>query len=190
MRVNTAPSNTNEFLWAQAGSPGTLALALVRAPTRSGQPDSFPNWVDDPQGATTVKWCGYAAVITNAASLSPTIAQQRFTEKPMHYGQICNQGIGCTVSGGDRTMADYFGVQPRARRRAADRLQRHDEPAPRRAPVRGAAARGQDAARQVAQRPRPEEPDEGRRRRRAVAALLAGGAGPEPAAARLDERSR
>jgi hypothetical protein len=27
----------------------------------------------------------------------------------MHYGQICNQGIGCTVSGGDRTMADYFG---------------------------------------------------------------------------------
>ena len=27
----------------------------------------------------------------------------------MHYGQICNQGIGCTVSSGDRTMADYFG---------------------------------------------------------------------------------
>ena len=28
----------------------------------------------------------------------------------MHYGQICNQGIGCTVSSGDRTMADYFAV--------------------------------------------------------------------------------
>ena len=27
----------------------------------------------------------------------------------MHYGAICNQGIGCTVSGGDRQMADYFG---------------------------------------------------------------------------------
>ena len=27
----------------------------------------------------------------------------------MYYGQICNQGIGCTVSGGDRTMADFFG---------------------------------------------------------------------------------
>jgi hypothetical protein len=48
-------------------------------------------------------------VITAAASKKPTLAQQRFTEKPMHYGQICNQGIGCTVSGGDRTMADYFG---------------------------------------------------------------------------------
>ena len=108
-RVNSAPSNTAEFLWAQAGSPGTLALAWYATDT-PGQPDSFPNWADDPQGATAVKWWGYAGLITNAASLSPTIAQQRFTEKPMHYGEICNQGIGCTVSGGDRTMADYFAV--------------------------------------------------------------------------------
>jgi hypothetical protein len=107
VKVNTAPSNTAEFLWAQAGAPGSLALGWY-ATDAVGQPDSFPNWVDDPQGATTVKWWGYAGVITNASTLSPTVAQQRFTEKPMHYGQICNQGIGCTVSGGDRTMADYF----------------------------------------------------------------------------------
>jgi hypothetical protein len=37
------------------------------------------------------------------------LAQQRFTEKPMHYGQICNQGTLCPASSGDRTMADYFG---------------------------------------------------------------------------------
>ena len=109
VKVNSSPANTAEFLWAQAGTPGTLALAWYATDT-PGQPDSFPNWVDDPLGATTVKWWGYAGVVTNAASLAPTIAQQRFTEKPMHYGQICNQGIGCTVSGGDRTMADYFAV--------------------------------------------------------------------------------
>ena len=109
VRVSTSPANTAEFLWAQAGSAGTLALAWYATDT-VGQPDSFPNWADDPQGATTVKWWGYAATISNAASLSPTIAQQRFTEKPMHYGQICNQGIGCTVSSGDRTMADYFAL--------------------------------------------------------------------------------
>jgi len=28
----------------------------------------------------------------------------------MHYGQICNQGLGCTLSGGDRTMADFMAV--------------------------------------------------------------------------------
>ena len=109
VRVSTAPANTAEFIWARAGTAGNLALAWYATDTM-GQPDSFPNWSDDPQGATAVKWWGYAAAISNAASLSPTIAQQRFTEKPMHYGQICNQGIGCTTSGGDRTMADYFAV--------------------------------------------------------------------------------
>jgi hypothetical protein len=109
VRVSMAPANTAEFLWAQAGTAGTLALAWY-ATDAQGQPDSFPNWFDDPVGATGIKWWGYAATITNAASLSPTVAQQRFTEKPMHYGQICNQGIGCTVSGGDRTMADFFAL--------------------------------------------------------------------------------
>ena len=108
VQVNSAPAVTNEFLWAQGGAAGTVALAWLGTDT-AGQPDSFPNWADDPQGATSVKWWGYLGVITNATSASATIAQQRFTEKPMHYGQICNQGIGCTVSGGDRTMADYFG---------------------------------------------------------------------------------
>jgi hypothetical protein len=109
VRVSTAPANTAEFLWAQAASPGTLALAWYATDTQ-GQPDSFPNWGSDPQGATAVKWWGYAAVVSNAASLSPTIAQQRFTEKPMHYGQVCNQGTTCIASGGDRTMADYFAL--------------------------------------------------------------------------------
>ena len=33
----------------------------------------------------------------------------------MHYGQICNQGSVCTVSNGDRTMADYFALLARPR---------------------------------------------------------------------------
>ena len=109
MQVNSSPSVTNEFIWAQGNAAGTVRHRLVPEPTRSGQPDSFPNWADDPQGATSVKWWGYVGVISKATTAYATIAQQRFTEKPMHYGQICNQGIGCTVSGGDRQMADYFG---------------------------------------------------------------------------------
>src|SRR6476619_6550636 len=108
VQVNTAPAVTNEFIWAQAGANGTLALSWLGTDT-AGQPDSFPNWADDPNGATSVKWYGYLGGLTKANSAYATIAQQRFTEKPMHYGQICNQGIGCTVSGGDRQMADYFG---------------------------------------------------------------------------------
>ena len=108
VQVNSSPATTNEFIWAQGGAAGTVALAWLGTDA-AGQPDSFPSWANDPQGSTTVKWWGYVGVITKATTASATIAQQRFTEKPMHYGQICNQGIGCTVSGGDRTMADYFG---------------------------------------------------------------------------------
>src|SRR5919108_4487550 len=108
VQVNSWPSVTNEFLWAQGGSAGTVAIAWYGTDA-AGQPDSFPSWFNDPNGSTAYKWWGYVGVITGATTSRATIAQQRFTEKPMYYGQICNQGLGCTVSGGDRTMADFFG---------------------------------------------------------------------------------
>src|SRR4051794_5226265 len=108
VQVNSAPSVTNEFIWAQGGAAGTVAIAWYGTDAQ-GQPDSFPSWFNNPSGSTAYKWWGYVGVITGATTSRATIGQQRFTEKPMHYGQICNQGIGCSVSGGDRTMADYFG---------------------------------------------------------------------------------
>jgi hypothetical protein len=108
VQVNSWPAVTNEFIWAQGGAPGTVAIAWYGTDA-AGQPDSFPNWFNDPNGATAYKWWGYVGVITSATKPTATIAQQRFTEKPMDYGQICNQGIDCTVSNGDRTMADFFG---------------------------------------------------------------------------------
>jgi hypothetical protein len=107
-KVNADPAVTNEFLWAQAGSKGALALAWYGTQA-NGQPDDFASWYDNPTGSTAAKWFGYVSVFSNANTTKPTAAQQRFTEHPMHYGQICNQGIGCTVSDGDRTMADFFG---------------------------------------------------------------------------------
>lgn len=107
-KVNVPPAATNEFLWAQAGSKGTLALAWYGT-DQPGTPDDFASWYDNPQGSTAAKWWGFVSRLTNANTTSVTAAEQRFTEKPMHFGQICNQGIGCTVSNGDRTMADFFG---------------------------------------------------------------------------------
>lgn len=108
VKVNVPPALTNEFLWAQAGMKGTLALAWYGA-DQSGQPDDFASWFDSPQGSTAAKWWGYVSLLTNAATTNVTAAEQRFTSHPMNFGQICNQGIGCTVSNGDRTMADFFG---------------------------------------------------------------------------------
>jgi hypothetical protein len=109
IRVNSPPAVSNAWVWAHAGEAGSLALAWYGT-DRAGDSDEFPNWFDDPQGATEFEWFGYVAAITKATSNAPTIAQQRFTEKPMHYGQICQGGIGCTLSSGDRTMADFFAV--------------------------------------------------------------------------------
>jgi hypothetical protein len=110
VQVNSGSSVTNEFDWARGGSRGTLALAWYATDkTATGGSDGMPNYLNDPGGAARFPWYGYAALITKANTASPTVAQARFTEKPMHYGQICNAGIACTVSGGDRQMADFFG---------------------------------------------------------------------------------
>src|SRR5436190_9756672 len=87
VQANSAPAVTNEFIWAQGGAAGTVALAWLGTDT-AGQPDSFPNWATDPQGATNVKWYGYVGVITKATTASATIAPPRFPRKPKHYGQI------------------------------------------------------------------------------------------------------
>jgi hypothetical protein len=108
IRVNAGASVTNVFVWAHGGESGSLALAWLGT-SAVGAPNSFPQWSAAPGPATAVKWLGYVAAITKAAGKTPTIAQQPFTSKPMHYGQICTGGIGCTGRG-DRTMADFFAV--------------------------------------------------------------------------------
>jgi hypothetical protein len=48
-------------------------------------------------------------LITGANTGAPKVQQTRFTAKPMHYGNICNSGIGCTTNPtADRQMADFF----------------------------------------------------------------------------------
>ena len=70
----------------------------------------MPSALNDLGGATAYPWYGYAALVTAATSAAPTVAQARFTEKPMHYGNICNSGLGCTTNlSADRQMADFFG---------------------------------------------------------------------------------
>jgi hypothetical protein len=109
-KVNAGGAVTNEFDWAQGGAPGTLALAwYATARTTPTGSDGMPNYGTDPGGATAYPWYGYAALVRGANTASPTVAQAQFTEKPMHYGQICNSGLNCTTSGGDRQMADFFG---------------------------------------------------------------------------------
>src|SRR5436190_22484889 len=111
VRVNSSGSATNEFDWAQAGSSGLLTLAWYGTPrTAVGGSDGMPSSLADPGAATAYPWYGYAALVKAANTAKPQVLQARFTPRPMHYGAICNSGIGCTTNPtADRQMADFFG---------------------------------------------------------------------------------
>ncbi|HEV2118934.1 MAG TPA: post-COAP-1 domain-containing protein [Candidatus Bathyarchaeia archaeon] len=108
LQVNGDPANTNIMPWAIAGISGTVDIVFYGTSTR-GDPNSFPSWLNNRQAATTVKWFPYLVQVQGATT-TPTIYQVQASEHPTDYGQICTQGLGCTVSGGDRTLADFFSV--------------------------------------------------------------------------------
>ncbi len=109
LQVNGDPANTNIMPWAVAGSSGTVDIVFYGTDAR-GDPNTFPSWLNNRPAATTVKWFVYFVQVQNATSNSPTIYQVKASEHPTDYGQICTGGLGCTTSGGDRTLADFFSV--------------------------------------------------------------------------------
>jgi hypothetical protein len=109
LQVSGADAYSNVMPWVQGGSAGRLAVVWYGSPSNLDS-DFMPSWYNNRQASTAFKWYGYASLITNATSTAPTFAQTRFTDQPMNYGQICTGGIGCTISNGDRTMADFFAV--------------------------------------------------------------------------------
>jgi hypothetical protein len=109
VKVNAPPAKSNVFAWAEAGTAGNL-VAVWLGNDSATLSDNMPNFGTNPAGATAFPFFGYVSLIQNANTPSPTFEQDRFTEKPMHYGQICNSGIGCTISMGDRVMADFLSV--------------------------------------------------------------------------------
>jgi hypothetical protein len=109
LQVNGDPANTNVMPWAAAGAPGVVDIVFYGTSTR-GDPDTFPSWLNNRQAATNVKWFTYFTQVQGATTTTPTIFQARASEHPTDYGQLCTQGLGCTVSGGDRTLADFFSL--------------------------------------------------------------------------------
>ncbi|MGH2671425.1 MAG: DUF11 domain-containing protein [Actinomycetota bacterium] len=110
-QINGNDANSNEFVWAHAGADGRLVVTWLGSPSHADS-DNMPSWFNDRIAATQFPWFGYVSVISGAAGPAPGFVQQKFTERPMYYGQICNFGIACSATGGDRTMADYFAFYP------------------------------------------------------------------------------
>jgi len=109
LQVNGDPANTNVMPWAVAGNAGTVDIVFYGTSAR-GDPNNFPSWLNNRQAATAFKWFTYLVQVHNATTSDPTVFQVQASEHPTDYGQLCTSGLGCTVSGGDRTLADFFTV--------------------------------------------------------------------------------
>jgi hypothetical protein len=107
--VNGDPANTNVMPWAIAGKAGTVDIVFYGTSAR-GDPNMFSSWLVNRQASTGFKWFTYFVQVQNATTNNPAIYQVQASEHPTDYGQLCTSGLGCTVSGGDRTLADFFSV--------------------------------------------------------------------------------
>ena len=97
--VNRDPVKTAVFPWVAASAePGRIAVSLYGTET-PGRADST-----DPKS-----WNVYVNQSLNALSDNPDFSQVKATTHPIHYDQVCLQGLGCTT-GGDRSLVDFFAM--------------------------------------------------------------------------------
>ncbi|MCW2600054.1 MAG: hypothetical protein JWM02_1883 [Frankiales bacterium] len=86
---------------AASGAPGRVAVAFYG--TRS---------VGDPNQSTFKgSWNVFVTQSTDALSATPHFDQVQATTHPFHYDSICLNGLGCDLSGGDRSLVDYFTME-------------------------------------------------------------------------------
>jgi hypothetical protein len=89
---------TNYFPWIAAGSTSRLDFIWLNTP------------VLGPSNTNLAQWTVTFGQTTNANSLTPKFFQTSASSGVMHVGGICTNGIFCTVSGGNRDLADSISI--------------------------------------------------------------------------------
>jgi len=102
-------AGSNAFPWITAGDPGRVDITYYHA-TEASEAGKF-RFDDLVHGSFTVEM----SQSLNALSARPAFARTTISEHPVKYGPICTGGLGCTTSGGDRSLGDYLQVGHDAR---------------------------------------------------------------------------
>jgi hypothetical protein len=93
--------STTVFPWVAAGgAPGRAAVAFYGT-TQDGDPNV---------SGFRAAWDVYVSQTTDAFDTTPQVGQVKATTHPFHYDSICLNGLGCDISGGDRSLADFFAI--------------------------------------------------------------------------------
>jgi len=95
VQVDQGGVRSNVFQWIVAGDPGRVAITWY-----GSLADDFND--------TSSQWSEMYAESTNALSPHPTFTQANISGLyPMHNGDICQAGIDCQVTGGNRDLSDF-----------------------------------------------------------------------------------
>ncbi|MEO8688964.1 MAG: sialidase family protein [Solirubrobacteraceae bacterium] len=98
VQVDRGKVRSSLFAWLTAGgAPGRVAVAFYGTET-----DGDPN-MGDFRGS----WNVY---VNQSPDAGANFSQVKATTHPVHYDSICLNGLGCDVSGGDRSLADFFAI--------------------------------------------------------------------------------
>ncbi len=101
VQVDREGIRSTVFPWLVAGgAPGHVAVAFYGSET-DGDPNS---------GEFKGSWNVYVNQSSDALGSGADFSQVKATTHPIHYDSICLNGLGCAISGGDRSLADFFAI--------------------------------------------------------------------------------
>lgn len=113
--VSGAGQHSAMFPWIVGGGPGIVDLVWYSAEYDQKNPacalGTEPS--DDSSGVENNchdKWLVDFAQAKYGNAGKPTSLKQEVLDKRIHNGSLCDLGLGCTTSGGDRTLLDFFQV--------------------------------------------------------------------------------
>jgi hypothetical protein len=97
VKVNS-DKGTHYFPWITAGSAGRVDFIWLNSPDYT------------PTDAEESPWYVTFAQTTNGASALPKFSQTSASSSVMHVGGICTNGIFCTITEGNRDLADSISI--------------------------------------------------------------------------------
>jgi hypothetical protein len=92
--------------WIAAGDNGRVDVVYYG--TNATNPDGTP--IDPNIAPGSTHWNTFFVQSLNANAREPVFTISQASDHVMHNGAICNLGLLCLLSGGDRSLADFFQV--------------------------------------------------------------------------------
>lgn len=111
--VDDGSNHSNMFPWLVAGKKGVVDAAWYSGKTMGNGancPTGQTGSPDDSNGVNNNcfnQWHVTFAQVTGAGGTSPVVTRS-YASGINHKGSICDQGLNCSLFGGDRSLLDFF----------------------------------------------------------------------------------